>query len=147
MPAPEIGQRSESDFSTRTERGAISTQYVFTKAIIDLLSVPEIFHYYQSVRSYILVSVGIRKYTTLVFRMNVLRERCPSLRSGRAVKEQRLRRLWLSMFDGRRSYKYTPIERAWTFDCLRSEFLLLLRLFGRKIVCYCFCCCRFAFAP
>jgi len=38
----------------------------------------------------------------------------PSLRSGRAVKEQRLRRLWLSLFDGGRGNNYTDAERAWT---------------------------------
>jgi hypothetical protein len=46
--------------------------------------------------------------------------------SGRAVKNA-------SLFDGGRSNKFTQTERAWTVDCPRSGFLLLLRLLGSEV--------------
>ena len=46
-----------------------------------------------------------------------------------------------------REQYFTDIERAWTVDCPRSDVLLLLRLLGREIVCYCYDSCHVAFAP
>ena len=84
MPAHEIGQRSESDFSTRGTRGDTVQRSPFDKNGI-----------YQ-----------VRPLNTYLRLMNVLREFRPSLRSGRAVKGA-------SLFDGvRGQYLRTKKERG-----------------------------------
>ena len=59
----------------------------------------------------------------------------PSLRSGRAVKEQRLRRLWLSLFDGGRG-NISAQSKSVDIDFVHAlSFFIAAPFLGAEVCC------------